>query len=642
MRIVSLLIALFLCTLPAWADQNVGGTRPSGFFAEPSSNGDPNASYLQLSTSTLNQNERVFTPNPSYFTGTDNGAGNTYFLDLLTVPILKGGTGATTQQGAVNSILNFSGLSNGDILYYNSPNWSRLPIGSGGDVLTVTTGLPSWAAPALGIGSNLPFVTIGNDATLSQERALTGTANKITITDNGGNSTAVLNVGTDITQNTSTQTLTNKTLTAPLFSWNTGSGFALKGQAFDSNFKWADWAAAYDITVPDPGANADFVLTQANQTIAGTKTFSTAPTLTSGTLTAGANLQTFPSSAQTLVGRTSTDTLTNKTLTSPTFSSSSFALAQTTANYTVSWANPAAGRAYGIKDVGTDADFAMKEASAAYTAGGAVYAHGGLFKTTANGTSGHPLISGGTGAPAFNVLGTAGGGTNNGSLGVSALGIYAGDASKMIQVTGTAGQSFRVNPGATAIEAFTPGTVTSVGVSTSNFPLTVGSSPVTTSGTISLTPACAKGDLIGGTGSNTMAVLNVGSNNQVLTADSSQVTGMKWAAAGVTRFTSSAITASNAGGGTQAHGLGATPKKVWSMLKCITTDAGYAVNDWVVYNSTGASSSTSSGVTIYADSTNVGYRFFNAGQPLLINHKTTGGGTAITNANWELYIYAEL
>lgn len=47
------------------------------------------------------------------------------------------------------------------------------------------------------------YVTIGNDATLTAERALTGTANQITITDNGANSTVVLstpqNIHTDAT-----------------------------------------------------------------------------------------------------------------------------------------------------------------------------------------------------------------------------------------------------------------------------------------------------------------------------------------------------------------------------------------------------------------------------------------------------------
>jgi hypothetical protein len=41
----------------------------------------------------------------------------------------------------------------------------------------------------------------------------------------------------------------------------------------------------------------------------------------------------------------------------------------------------------------------------------------------------------------------------------------------------------------------------------------------------------AKGDLAGGTGANTAVKLTVGSNGQVLTADSGETTGMKWATA---------------------------------------------------------------------------------------------------------------
>lgn len=40
----------------------------------------------------------------------------------------------------------------------------------------------------------LAFVTVGNTSTLSAERALTGTASNISITDNGANSTAVINL----------------------------------------------------------------------------------------------------------------------------------------------------------------------------------------------------------------------------------------------------------------------------------------------------------------------------------------------------------------------------------------------------------------------------------------------------------------
>jgi len=41
----------------------------------------------------------------------------------------------------------------------------------------------------------------------------------------------------------------------------------------------------------------------------------------------------------------------------------------------------------------------------------------------------------------------------------------------------------------------------------------------------------AKGDLVGGTGANTASRLAIGSNTHVLTADSAEATGMKWAAA---------------------------------------------------------------------------------------------------------------
>jgi hypothetical protein len=54
-------------------------------------------------------------------------------------------------------------------------------------------------------------------------------------------------------------------------------------------------------------------------------------------------------------------------------------------------------------------------------------------------------------------------------------------------------------------------------------------SPVLTTPTISTIDA--KGDLLAGTADNTISRLAIGTNGQVLTADSTQSTGMKWAAA---------------------------------------------------------------------------------------------------------------
>ena len=57
-----------------------------------------------------------------------------------------------------------------------------------------------------------------------------------------------------------------------------------------------------------------------------------------------------------------------------------------------------------------------------------------------------------------------------------------------------------------------------------------------TSGTVTVTNSMAtaidaKGDLVAGTGADTFAKLTVGANNTVLTADSAEATGLKWATA---------------------------------------------------------------------------------------------------------------
>ena len=73
-----------------------------------------------------------------------------------------------------------------------------------------------------------------------------------------------------------------------------------------------------------------------------------------------------------------------------------------------------------------------------------------------------------------------------------------------------------------------------------------------TSGTVTVTNSMAtaidaKGDLIGGTGSDTFARLAVGANGTVLTADSGEATGLKWAtpsSGGLVLINSTAFTTS--------------------------------------------------------------------------------------------------
>ena len=54
--------------------------------------------------------------------------------------------------------------------------------------------------------------------------------------------------------------------------------------------------------------------------------------------------------------------------------------------------------------------------------------------------------------------------------------------------------------------------------------------PITKATASSVAPA-AKGDLVAGSATNDAAVLTVGANNTVLTADSAEATGLKWATA---------------------------------------------------------------------------------------------------------------
>ncbi len=68
--------------------------------------------------------------------------------------------------------------------------------------------------------------------------------------------------------------------------------------------------------------------------------------------------------------------------------------------------------------------------------------------------------------------------------------------------------------------------------------------PITKATASSIAPA-AKGDLVVGSATNDAAVLGVGSNDQVLTADSSTATGLKWATA-----SSGGMTLLNSGGTT--------------------------------------------------------------------------------------------
>lgn len=83
----------------------------------------------------------------SYFDPQNPGTGG---LDELT----------DAEELFIGNLVNLA-FQNGDILYYNSGALQRLAIGSPGDVLTVSAGLPSWqTGGASGITIEVPTGTV--------------------------------------------------------------------------------------------------------------------------------------------------------------------------------------------------------------------------------------------------------------------------------------------------------------------------------------------------------------------------------------------------------------------------------------------------------------------------------------------------
>lgn len=123
----------------------------------------------------------------------------------------------------------------------------------------------------------------------------------------------------------------------------------------------------------------------------------------------------------------------------------------------------------------------------------------------------------------------------------------------------------------------------------------------------------AKGDLIAGTGADAYARLAVGTNNQVLTADSTTSTGLKWATASsgaLTKITSGTFS------GASSFSVDSAFSSTYANYKMIVagTDGGGTATDIQIRFRAGGSDNTTSNYsgarnsTIYASgSTEIGY-----------------------------------
>jgi len=135
-------------------------TNPSGYISgitgamvtgalgfTPYSNSNPSG-YISGITSTMVVSALGFTP---YSNGNPSG-----YISGITGAMVTGALGYTpydsaNPSGYLNSSFSLGSDATGDIYYRNSSgHFTRLGIGSAGQVLTVSSGLPSWASPSSG------------------------------------------------------------------------------------------------------------------------------------------------------------------------------------------------------------------------------------------------------------------------------------------------------------------------------------------------------------------------------------------------------------------------------------------------------------------------------------------------------------
>jgi hypothetical protein len=129
----------------------------------------------------------------------------------------------------------------------------------------------------------------------------------------------------------------------------------------------------------------------------------------------------------------------------------------------------------------------------------------------------------------------------------------------------------------------------------------------------------------------------VGTNLQVLTANSAATNGLEWATPIFSKGITSADQTITTGGTINiAHGLGAIPSLVVPYLKCTSTDVGYSVGDVVL----APLSNDTYGLGISLTASNVTLMYNNTATCIQILDKSTRNNATIDKTKWVAFVRA--